>query len=487
MIIACNAIVGNDGVSLWPGVDGPDGALGSSEAGSPMDSSPSSSSSGSPSGSSSGGSSGSSASSGSSSSEGGTPLCLDGGCFQCTPGATECTSDTQMETCGTNGQWGSAATCPSACVEGEGGLGGNCDVMCIPTSTQCSGSAAQKCGPDGQWANAQACSGTTPFCANGACAIHPPSCPTSGAGSPGCGTSAESCCASLEVAGGSNHRTYTNSGDGGTEEADTASVSGFRLDEYLVTVGRFRAFVEGVLPGAGGTGWRPPEGSGKHTHLNGGRGLANSGSSGTFETGWLGSDDGNIAPTTANLSCLAGYSTWTSSASGQESLPINCANWYEAYAFCIWDGGFLPSEAEWEYAAAAGSQQREYPWGATDPGAGNNYAIFGDGSGDCLYPNATYAACTGVANIAPVGTAPLGAGLWGQLDLAGEVFEWNADGYANYVNPCVDGAYLAEAPTRVIRGGFYGSPSVVLESSYRYHEAATTRDPGVGFRCARTP
>jgi formylglycine-generating enzyme required for sulfatase activity len=45
----------------------------------------------------------------------------------------------------------------------------------------------------------------------------------------------------------------------------------------------------------------------------------------------------------------------------------------EAYAFCIWDGGFLPSEAEWECAAAGGPDQREYPWGSTDPGTANLY------------------------------------------------------------------------------------------------------------------
>ena len=73
-----------------------------------------------------------------------------------------------------------------------------------------------------------------------------------------------------------------------------------------------------------------------------------------YETGWQSSDDSNIDPTDANLLCAA-TATWTHTAGAQENLPIDCVNWYEAYAFCIWDGGFLPSEAEWEYAAAGGS------------------------------------------------------------------------------------------------------------------------------------
>jgi formylglycine-generating enzyme required for sulfatase activity len=45
----------------------------------------------------------------------------------------------------------------------------------------------------------------------------------------------------------------------------------------------------------------------------------------------------------------------------RERLPIICVNWCEAYAFCIWDGGFLQSETEWKYAASGGSKQRECP------------------------------------------------------------------------------------------------------------------------------
>jgi sulfatase modifying factor 1 len=337
----------------------------------------------------------------------------------CAHNATQCLGN-GVQTCGSNGRWGSVAACTNqACASGA------CTGVCTPGTQGCAeGTGVQTCGANGQWDNPWPC--TTGTCSGGACTgstTTGTSCQVSGPGLTNCGSGTESCCTSLEVTGGTYYRTYTNSGSGPKGEADPATVSGFRLDKYLVTVGRFRQFVTAWNNGAGYT---PPAGSGKHTHLNGGRGLANSGTAGTYEPGWATSNNGNVAPTNANLvncgsSSADAYATWTSSSGSQENLPIYCVNWWEAYAFCIWDGGFLPSEAEWEYAAAGGSQQREYPWGTTAPGTANQYAIYG-----CYYPSGS-GRCAGVTSIAPVGTATLGAGLWGQLDLAGEMWEWNLE------------------------------------------------------------
>ncbi|MGB8296537.1 MAG: SUMF1/EgtB/PvdO family nonheme iron enzyme [Polyangia bacterium] len=315
--------------------------------------------------------------------------------------------------------------------------------------------------------------GTTPSSSSGS--TTPPSCLVGGVGTTECGAASENCCTSLEVMGGEFYRTYTNDGSGPTAEADPATVSSFRLDKYLVTVGRFRKFVA-----AWNNGWTPPAGSGKHTHLNGGWGLANAGSPGTYESGWVTTDNSQIAPTDANLACAPFHeaATWTNTSGGQENLPINCVNWWEAYAFCIWDGGWLPSEAEWEYAAAGGSQQREYPWGSTAPGRSNCCASVYDCD------------CTGVGNVAPVGAATLGAGLWGQLDLAGELNEWNLDWYASYVNPCTDCAYLTVAFSRVNRGSDFGVDDVSrLVTSRRGYSSSgpAGRYDVLGFRCARTP
>jgi formylglycine-generating enzyme len=310
------------------------------------------------------------------------------------------------------------------------------------------------------------------------------SCALGGPGLTTCpgGTGTDSCCTSLNVLGGTFYRTYTNPGSGPTGEADPATVSDLQIDEYEVTVGRFRQFVA-----SWSGGWRPSPGSGKHTQLNGGRGLADSASPGTFETGWLVSDDANVTVDDASLLDCGGAgppSSWTPSVgtAAEETLPIDCVSWFDAYAFCVWDGGFLPSEAEWEYASAGGSQQRQYPWGTGDPGVENLFAIYG-----CDYPipSDTGTCSLGVANLAPVGTAPQGAGLWGQLDLAGNVYEWTLDQGAPYVDPCTDCAYLSGTFEREVRGGNYGTPAYYLLPPTRGVDGQGGY--GVGLRCARAP
>jgi formylglycine-generating enzyme required for sulfatase activity len=290
-----------------------------------------------------------------------------------------------------------------------------------------------------------------------------------------CGSGHESCCISIDVTGGTYNRTYRNSGSGPTGQADPATISNFRLDKYLVTVGRYRQFVA-----AFNGGWVPSAGSGKHAYLTGG-GLA--ATAGGTEAGWDASWNGTayLHPTNSTLTggsyCDGAHATWTASATGgRENLPINCVNWYDAYAFCIWDGGFLPSEAEWEYAAAGGAEQRQYPWGTTAAGTMNQYAIYG----------AYYTANS--TGLAPVGTAASGAGRWGQLDLAGEIWEWNLDWKQTYVSPCMDCVNLTKATYRIVRGDNFGGSVGNLVPTVRGGDIAPEgRDSNFGFRCSRAP
>ena len=334
--------------------------------------------------------------------------------------------------------------------------------------------------PDGR-----ACGGP----GGGSCRTHacvmPASCAPGGAGMTNCGSGGsgtESCCTSLEVTGGTFDRTYSNGGVGPMNGADSATVSAFRLDKYEVTVGRFRQFVDAWT--TSGTSVQPNPGAGKHLHLHGGQGLSYVTSPSSYEPGWLAASDPNISPTTANLTEGVPYSTWTASPGASENLPINTVTWAEAYAFCIWDGGFLPSEAEWEYAAAGGAVELEYPWGNAAPGNASTFAIYG-----CLYPAGASGMCGGTnSNQAPVGTTLDGAGLFGQFDLAGNTEEWTLDFYATpYVSPSDDAANFVASNQRVARGGEYNADLAQLEPPYRDTSNPTQRSWGVGMRCARSP
>jgi formylglycine-generating enzyme required for sulfatase activity len=280
-----------------------------------------------------------------------------------------------------------------------------------------------------------------------------------------------------------------------SDDSHPATVSDFRLDKYEITVGRFRQFVAAIL-----AGWRPAAGSGKHVHLNGGMGL--NGTAGGYEPGWNAASWNGLFLTKAadwNSNLAMAHGTWTASPGAHENEPISNVTWYDAYAFCIWDGGFLPSEAEWNYAAAGGggiSGQRVFPWSIPS----TNQAI------DCSYAN--YAAeqpgnattgCTtafcigGCAADAPLGVgskSPKGDGAFGQADLAGNIQEWVFDHTGTYADPCEDCANFTADSPRQWRGGGWSADATRdgnLVISYRYHFASSSRYNDMGARCARTP
>jgi formylglycine-generating enzyme required for sulfatase activity len=375
---------------------------------------------------------------------------------------------------------------------------------CVPGVQRCVGTSVETCTVAGAWGAAAPCA--TGACAAGSCVGSTtgrgnPSCAPGGPGLTNCGSAAESCCTSLEVPGGRFFRTYDPATDGGfsvgpdggaTHQADPATVSGLRIDKYVATVGRFRQFQAAVKPSASGPkGWTPPAGSGIHAYLNGGKGLvvAGAGAGTLYETGWDPNWNSRVNPVNASLLCGSqpgdagpGVSTWTDAPGANENLPMNCVDWWEAYAFCIWDGGFLPTEAEWEYAAAGGEEQREFPWGSAAPGTSNEYAIYA-----CNFPPGLGCTAATSANSAPVGTATKGAGRWGQLDLVGEVYAWALDPYAAaYPNPCVDCVEAGDASARAVRGGTFRTALSTLVVPVRRFCVEQGCD-FLDVRCARAP
>lgn len=319
----------------------------------------------------------------------------------------------------------------------------------------------------------------------------PESCLTPGPGISDCTSSTGSCCAGSILPEGNILRSYDGVTPGYTSEAFPATIASFWLDQYEVTVGRFRRFVTAVVGG-----WSPAAGSGKHSYLNAGQGLADDGdAAGPTELGWDTNWNATLATTadawSTALVCKQSTATWTPTAGANEHLPVNCVTWYEAYAFCIWDGGFLPSEAEWNYAASGGAEQRVYPWSVpassmTIDCSHANYYGASMGNDYCVMPGMGVPGAEGATNA--VGSeSPLGDGKWGQSDLAGNVFEWNLDYYAPYGSPCSNCAYFTPTSARVIRGGAFGNPASFQITSARNGDDPLSRTGSLGMRCARAP
>jgi formylglycine-generating enzyme required for sulfatase activity len=235
-----------------------------------------------------------------------------------------------------------------------------------------------------------------------------------------------------------------------------ATISSFWLDKYEITVARMRAFVE-AYPLS-----RPGPGDGENPHLPG--------------SGWRPEWDALVDKTQllTDLNCMD--HSW-SPLPEDDRRPITCLTYYAAFAFCAWDGGRLPTRAEWSYAAAGGSEQRAYPWSA--PGT--------PGVIDSMHANYGRA-CAGCSarDLLEVGSLPLGNGRWGHADLAGNVWEWNLDGEGPPSPSCHDCALLAGAGNYIIAGGSVIDPAITTSVANDFNGWDGTQPWFLlGARCAR--
>lgn len=235
--------------------------------------------------------------------------------------------------------------------------------------------------------------------------------------------------------------------------AQTEPIQPFWIARFPVTVGQFAPFVQ-VGYGPSGRRWWTPD-------------------------GWQWKDQ-NTQPW-----------LWDRSDYNGANQPIVGVTWYEAIAFAAWlneqlhavlPPGYqvrLPSEAEWEVAAAydANGQRHPYPWGDTRPTVEHAISVV-----------------SRLERSAPVGICPLGSAASGAMDMAGNVWEWTM--HTVNVSPRWDAQILAQLDPRdrvvlmanpvPLRGGSYRMDPRSVSSSARslFHPGS---DLDFGFRLVVAP
>jgi formylglycine-generating enzyme required for sulfatase activity len=173
---------------------------------------------------------------------------------------------------------------------------------------------------------------------------------------------------------------------------------------------------------------------------------------------------------------------------GDEAMPIVDVTWDDAQAYCSWAGGRLPTEAEREHAARAGSTAARYgdlgeiAWYADNSGRERldsfriweyqgNYTKRLDENGNGMHE-----------------VAQKRANGFGLYDMLGNVFEWVNDWYDEKYyqrSPSQDPAGPASGTLRVMRGGSWDDYPSIVRVSLRASGFPDLRYNYVGFRCAR--
>lgn len=159
----------------------------------------------------------------------------------------------------------------------------------------------------------------------------------------------------------------------------------------------------------------------------------------------------------------------------EQDLPVIHVNWYEADAYCKWAGRRLPTEAEWEMAAAVepppSQFKRKFPWGDETP-TPERANLDGRALG-----------------LLQVGALPEGDSAFGCRQMIGNVWEWTASDFQAYPGFVVDPYKEYSKPWfgthKVLRGGCWATRARLIRNTWRNFYTPDRRDVWAGFRtCA---
>jgi iron(II)-dependent oxidoreductase len=168
---------------------------------------------------------------------------------------------------------------------------------------------------------------------------------------------------------------------------------------------------------------------------------------------------------------LRRYDEWHPLAGDAAAMHVN---WYEAKAYCTWAGRRLPTEREWEYAAAGSpesGEKRRYAWGDDEP-APRHANLYGQSD-----------------RPADVGAYEAGDSGWGCRQMIGNVWEWTADAFEPYPGFAADPYKEYSQPWfgthKVLRGGCFATRATLIRNTWRNFYTPDRRDVYAGFRtCA---
>lgn len=174
--------------------------------------------------------------------------------------------------------------------------------------------------------------------------------------------------------------------------------------------------------------------------------------------------------------------TWDDAGFNGPNQPVTGISWFEARAYCVWLAAQtgrpfrLPTEVEWEHAAAGAAGRAFANGDAFDALAANTHAAH-------------------VRRPSPVGVFPGGDTPEGLVDMTGNVYEWTASAWgrrdeaADFGYPYVAGdgreaADVGEDVRRVMRGGSWNDPALQAHVVYRGFDHPSGRGPDYGLRVA---